>query len=247
MIEKYLDGNMDEKEKITFEEKLRNDDQLRKDVMFHAEVNESISDIDKDRLRQKIRKIIEGDTVNQFSATANRQKTTRLFLSRSILIAASLLFLFSIGSILFILNTKTYTPNEIFEYYYQPYTPDVVTRSSGVDDMLNPALDVYLKGEYENATERFNDLLTANPDDSMALFYAAIAYIETGEYQKAIDHFKYIINNEYYPYFYHAQWYLGLTYLKLEETDKALHQFNTIIDQNKYYADRASDVLSRLN
>lgn len=246
MIEKYLDGEMEDQEKKAFEKKLGEDAELRKELLLHADINESISDDKKELLRQKLRNIIDGRIHDKPNSRHNQSLTTRIFLSRSVLIAASVLFIFSIGSILFILNTKKYTPNEVFDYYYQPYNPDVVTRSSKDINAINPALNAYLNGEYDKAADQFKDILVANPDDSMALFYAGIAFMETGEYPKAINHFRYILYNEYYPYYYHAQWYLGMTYLKLEETDKAIDVFHQVTEQNKYYAEQAKNILTKL-
>lgn len=246
MIENYLDGEMDDQEKKSFEKKLGDDAELRKELLLHADINESISDDKKELLRQKLRNIIDGCINNESNSRHKQPLTTRIFLSRSILIAASVLFIFSIGSILFILNTKKYTPNEVFEYYYQPYNPDVVTRSSKEISAVNPALSAYLNGKYDQAADQFKDILVANPDDSMALFYSGIAFIETGEYPRAIDHLRDILNREYYPYYYHAQWYLGMTYLKIEETDKAIDLFHRITEQNKYYAEQAENILTKL-
>jgi len=244
-IEKYLDGKMSSQEEAKFLEQVKNDPNLKEALCLQAEINESIADNQKEDLRHLIRDVMQENSRKIKWQPNNNQKRRRLY-TKTALIAASVLFLISLGGILYLLESKKYSASELYVVYYQPYKPSLTTRDVQINKVDSPALNAYLEGNYALSANLFSEILQDDPENGWAMFYGGLSYLETNQEHQAIANFESIVNSNFYPYYYHAQWYLGMAYLKSGQISDAVETFKNIKQNNKYYSTKAEQLLSKL-
>ena len=245
MIEKYLDGELISEEKNSFENSMKNDDELRDLVNLHSEVNKSILESDIHNFRNLLH-----DIYAKFSETrkftSKEKDSGKNFIWHKISIAAALILIIGLGSTYFFKHRLT-TPYELYSRFYSPYQADVSIRSAGqTQNGLILAIQLYQKKDYNTAFEILGNLLSNNKNNPAIRFYYGITAMELNRYETAIYQMNELINNNGQPYSIHAEWYLGLCYLKLNDKNKARHYFKKIVEDNSYYSSRAREILKKL-
>jgi len=95
---------------------------------------------------------------------------------------------------------------------------------------------LYADKKNKLAIDYFNNALNIEPSNTEVSYLLAMFYQETGEYDKAIQIYNAILDNN--PEFYFALYnigYINLVYLK--EFEQAIEYFTKVIDINSKYAD----------
>ncbi len=88
-------------------------------------------------------------------------------------------------------------------------------------------------GNYYEATDVFNNILTLNPDYDLAYFYNAYNYYEIDYYQDAIN--NYLTYLDYVPDDYAAHYNLGISYIEQYQYDIAILEFNEALKYKPDY------------
>jgi len=113
----------------------------------------------------------------------------------------------------------------------------------------NRASIYFEKGKYAQALADFNKIMELNPNDPHRRSYAVEigeAYLNTGNYDKAIEEFTNIINHpEDYDY-YRATYGRGLAYAKKGDREKAIKDLKTVTGLYSIYDTDARDALREL-
>ena len=104
---------------------------------------------------------------------------------------------------------------------------------------LNEAFAYYKIKDYNNALSYFNSL----ENQITARFYSGICYIELENYDKAIESFEFVIEDNDNLFIEQADWYLGLIYLMDNQKSEAIMQFEKISASDSYYVKQANDIL----
>ena len=255
LIEKYLDGTLKGNKLKDFEKNMNNSDELKKLVIIHKEVNESIECEDVIRFRNKLDYIYslfrksENHKEKDSVIGLRQQNKVGLFVKYRLLIAASISLFIIIGALFFyMLKAKEYTNDELFSMYYQPYTHDISRGSdSHILSDLESAIILYDNFNYQQAHKEFSFINEQYDENYLAKFYYGLTCIEMEEFDKAIQQFENILENWESPFVYHAEWYLLLCYLKNNNKEKALILLQTIEQGNKYYKKRAEEILHELS
>lgn len=155
--------------------------------------------------------------------------------------AISFISLIIITSVVLI-DSNRYSSKKVFEKYYTH--DDIVGITRGYNSPLIDAIIKFDKGDYQGASELFNNILNNDTSNMAIFYYYGIANIETQNYKQAIKSFQEIIDNNNNLYIEYAQWYLSLIYLITNEKNKACYQINEIVaDTNHYYNKMAMDLL----
>lgn len=135
----------------------------------------------------------------------------------------------------------------LFADYYQPYENDIsLTRRSGEGDLalngdLKVALGAYAQGDYEASIADFEKALQAEPANDAARFFAAQAYLKTGDLEKAVDYFSIVDANEG-TYARKAEWYAILTTLKLGDREAASQLLDEFLQSSGYKSAEAQQL-----
>lgn len=239
--QKYLDGKLEGKELESFESDLSNNQDLVDELNLIKEIDESLSDIELYNFEIKVKK-----GINEYMKenSTSQKKIIRLFYNKYS-IAASIIFL--IGFISFIVSYNQIPGNnQYFAQYYQKYENDIIKRSdTSSEDLYVLAIENYNNGEYEKSIMLFQQNIIEGNNSNASNFYSGLCYMELYQYQKALSCFSETnITNNLIKI--HSQWYTALSYLKLNKIEKAKNLLKVIIEDNKYYKEKAAELLQKL-
>jgi tetratricopeptide (TPR) repeat protein len=240
LISKYLEGELDAITSIRFEEDLKNDPNLRRELELYREVDKALADNEVMDLRMQLQKMHL-----QLSPEMNKPSKPNLKKVSAIAIAASLALLLGLSAINFFWYGSS---QKLLEKYYQPYEMTATTRSGNSipDHTLRDALELYQNQQYKEAVELFEKVLATDANQMGTQFYAGISYFEIAEYQKAGKSFSRVIDHNDNLYIEQAKWYLGFCYLKTEDKKRAIIQFAEIANSDSYYSEKAKTILKKL-
>lgn len=241
IIDKYLNGEMNDQELKRFEHLLSSDVEVQEELELHQAIGDAIMEDDIMSFRDTMQMIYAEDKkVKRQPAGFSRKK---LFYA-----AATIALLLAIGGIVKQLTQPDYDNHQIFDKFYQPYEVTVTYRSGNTetDRMLLNALQKYEDGNYEQALVLFEQLLEKRKDDMSINLYSGISYIEVAKYQKATQSFQTIITDNNNLFIEQAEWYLAMCYLKTEDNKKAKELLDELIKKESYYKEMAEKIKDEL-
>jgi tetratricopeptide (TPR) repeat protein len=242
VIEKYIDGELEGKELLDFEQLLSTNPDIKSDYELSMEINNSIAEDDVMDLRETLDYMYkEEKAVQRIPTIFTRRKFYYAAASAALLIAA--------GGVATRLLNPSMDSESVFEKYYQPYEVTVTYRSGNteVDRLLLNALEFYEEKDYDQALVLFEEILQNRKKDMAISLYSGISYMEEEKYQKATTSFNHIISDNDNLFIEQAKWYLSMCYLKTEKTDKAKEVLHQIIDEESYYKEQALKVLKDID
>ena len=232
IIEDFLDGKLNENE-IREMIKLKNSDNtFSKEFDLRKEINETLLDKDLQDLRSKLDH--QTKRSSKFYPFGNIGKSWHFA-------AASFALLIASGGLWYILSNGPMSTDKLVSKYYKPDNPMKQVRSAEVSssDILQDAFNFYKQNDYENALLYFSEL----DNQITAKFYSGICYIELNDYDKAINSFEFVVNDDDNLFIEQAEWYLGLIYLMNNQKDQAIKQLSNIANGQSHYAPKAKEVL----
>jgi tetratricopeptide (TPR) repeat protein len=238
IIENYLEGSLDQGERHEFEEMLISEKHMAEEIQLHKELNDAIKDDELYLFREKVGEVIRDNSKKTIFLTTLSRKFIKYPVAASIvlLIAISLWQILSFDS-----------PQKLFSTYYEPYLPDISTRSvSTSGDKIQLSCLSYQEGDYEKSFELLQAYLAKNPDNQSASFYLSLSAIELAKYDLAITELKKIENDATSPFAIHAQWYLAMVYLKTNNAADARKNLMQLLKVDNYYSGKAKKILKKL-
>jgi len=170
-----------------------------------------------------------------------------VFRLKKVLIAASIGLLITIAGTLYFIIDKSYTSEELYSQYYEPFYPDIELRGEDSNEIVySEAIEKYYCGEYAEAIRLFNSVIQHDSQNAQAQIFLGNALMNEENLVDAIKVFEKIIHKDDNIYVTYADWYLGLCYLKNEEAENARVLFEKIVEQNSYWKQQASDILREM-
>jgi tetratricopeptide (TPR) repeat protein len=161
-------------------------------------------------------------------------------------IAAGILLLIGIISLLILRDRIFPGDEELFNNYYTPYQHSFSTRSSFDENRQNliEGIVLYDKGHYNQALKTLNEV-----EDSTCIcleikIIKAVCYIELEEYQQALGVLETVDRNSLL--YYTSLWYKGLCYVKIKEDRKAFSVFKEISSVDPYYKKKSRSLIRYL-
>ena len=260
-IERYLLNEMTSEDAQGFLKQIENDPKLEEEVEMVAliigatrQVGQKNDMTDIELMRQASLSEIEELTGRKGTTAAdNTEKTPILSIRTAIWALSGIAAIFL--AILFVnINKQNNNINQLYSSYYKPLPlPEEVeptrggTEFSSADDQLfRDGLDLYNQEKYAEALTKFNQI-NEGAQRSVSVF-SAISLIETGKAKQAIRLLKSAISDygEGWEYYQDAQWYLAWAYLKNKQVKDAEEVLQQVIDNNRFYAEKASKLLQDL-
>ena len=230
LIQKYLQGKLNEAEEQLFQEYMENDPTFANEIPFHEDLNYAFAKADYDQTKAQLQSFYKEE----------KQSVWRKWS-----IAASVIVLLGLGSLWYV-NSSDTTQN-LYAQYFEPYknTVQPIVRGETTKNMKILAFTAYDDGAYEKAIGFFDDLLASNPDPVIA-FYKANAQMKIGKTNAAIETLKSRIQKTDTIYG-EAQWYLALGYLKLEDAENAKKSLKEFLETNtRFKREAARELLKAL-
>ena len=141
--------------------------------------------------------------------------------------------------------------DELFAQFYSTYQNDIPLnlRSVEGEQLLHPSFEKALKnysaGNFAASLPQFEDVLKAEPDNDAAKFFAGMACLETGQWEKA-DAFFESARNSSGSYSSKAAWYQALSCLKLDKKEEAKPLLNELLKNGGFRKQEAKNLLQKL-
>ncbi len=176
------------------------------------------------------------NTSNHKEKSGNR----KLFYS----IAATIIFLLSIGAILYFMNVAKPGVQQLFADYYKPY-PNVITVKGSNDKLLSAGMYYYDIAKYDSAIMFYDKILEDSAQNSEVLFYKGICLLATDKPDEATGIFNEITQDNKSLFKDQAKWYLALAYLKTGNSVKAKEVLSNISKGSSNY-EKAKKLLRQL-
>jgi len=219
-IERYLTASMKQEEQSVFEESLKTDDRLSKQV---EEVRLLLQAVEEQSLRNKLddfhKEIAPEPGVIKSIGSAQQPA----FAYKKYAIAASLALLIGLGAWL-ILAQKSEN-EKLFAQHFNP-DPGLITLMGTTSnyEFFRGMVD-YKQGKYELAIARWNPLIDQKPKNDTLNYYLGVSYLAQGESEKAINFLSIAVHQSNSVFIHYAYYYLGLVYLKDGYSEKAINSF----------------------
>ncbi len=236
VIEQYLLGKLEPKQRILFEKELDKDAQLQQHLLEQKKwfrVAENVGDV---YWKNKIKALSQKVQVEEEPPTQSRI----VILKRILAVAAVILF--CIIGYLYLFSEKK-TPQLLADQYFEPYTLEL---SRGDDKSIGNSFKqgrVYYNAQkFENALPFFEAIKTK---DKQAQLAYGISLFETGQFESALKEFS-DLSKKSTKYKNSALWYQALVYLKLSAIDQAKSLLQILSDGNSAYAPKAKKILTQL-
>jgi tetratricopeptide (TPR) repeat protein len=245
LVHRYLERELTEAERRDFELRLQQDSALKSMMIEHKQL---IYGIRYSHLQQKIQqlKALEGTIAHAELPKEAKQRWLVPSWKRVAAIAASVVLVISVFVYFF---TGKQTPEELYALHFEAYPnvfePVVRDGTLPAATARAQAFAAYEEGNYAVAVSIFKDLLKKK-EEAGILMLLGNSYLELGNTQEARNQFIKLINN-YQEFDEQAKWYLGLSYLKDGDSKKAELILKELSNSEYNYAERAKDVLKKID
>ncbi|OEK07795.1 hypothetical protein A8C32_15010 [Flavivirga aquatica] len=267
-IDDYLRGVMGKNDILLFEEKMKSNDLLKKEVAINKLLKSAISndiereinpdiyekeEVSKIKLYRnssefiEAKKTIEESAKQYFERTDPKQKTikNKLVYYASIVAAVLLIFL-----------TIRFTGNQEPQNLYNDYKdwdalPSLIVQGH-TNLLLSKGELLFEDQKYDDAISIFIQFLEQQKNlgnfktHPYVVSYTGISHLELGNYQEALKYFDQLEQSSTIDYS-RAYWYKALLYIKKSNTPKAKEQLMLILkDEKNYNYSKAKKVLKKL-
>lgn len=103
-------------------------------------------------------------------------------------------------------------------------------------DYLRKSMEVFAKGNYKNALNRYIIILEQYPEDMNAFFYGGLCYYNLGNFNKALEFFDQVLIIDLNAFKEESTWYKAKTLIKLSRKNEAKLLLDEIIATGGFYA-----------
>lgn len=218
---RYIDGEMNDSEKVEFEKRMGSDEELKQEVsnmqlarqaVHRYGVKEKVAGIHTQMMKE-----LEGETpVKPISSV-------RRIVRYTVAVAASVLLIFVLVEGY---QFYTLTPGKL---YAENYTAYELTTTRGDVDTSTAIENAYREKKYGEVINLHRNSVLSIKD----VFLTGMSYLETKDYAKAISSFQIVIaevKDDKTTLKDAAEYYLSLAYLQNRDYDLAIELMNTIIN-----------------
>lgn len=232
LIDKYLAGGMNEKERRDFERELSASPELQKMVNDTKLIRKAVIAVERERILNKIQKVAEEFRDNTNEEVKVPAGKIRKLLIRKWSIAASILIVVSLGIVTLLKDSHTSYLSD-----YTPFTgyqeiPIARSRGDNSPQKLNDAWELYNSGQYDKSLQIVNNAILSEDFIAQFSFLKGLCLIEEKKYEEAIESLSLAANSSFRNT-EDAKWYLGLTYLEVGNKEDAKKVLLQIIKPNE--------------
>lgn len=237
-MENYLNGRMTTEEQQSFEREMSTNQELREEVEVHRRL---VSSIETESVRQMLEQIHEENFAEEAAPVVPMHSHSRYF---PLAIAASVALLILAGWWVF--NWRSSQPEALYAAYFSPDEGLPTTLGYADNAQFAEGMVSYKLGEYTEALEYWQPLLSADPDNDTLSYYSGLAFLANDQPEQAMQYLNLIVENEASAYQMDARWYLALAYLKNEQPAKAQALLQTLAAKDSPYREESQEILEKL-
>jgi len=263
LIERYLLGELGEKEAEIIDQRIKTDKKFAEEVNFMKDIIGASKKEGRNQLKERL-KTVEKDVVNGIEDAVDEEmgmkaggkgKTSFLVIDKWMYYAAAMAAVIVAGVFILIPDN---TNKQLYGEFFQPYPNEIVpyTRGQQVPEKFEhlnaleynsivQAMKYYERDNYTEALKLFEANVEQSEKNAGLILYKSICQLETGKEEQAIENFKFILALTNPPLEKQAEWYLALAYLKTNQTSKANKLLEKIRDEKGHpYAGKAEELLT---
>lgn len=111
---------------------------------------------------------------------------------------------------------------------------------------LGDAMQKFSENNFKEALQDYRVVLEQYPEDQNALFYGGLCYYNLGKADKAIQFFKQVERSYINTFYEEAKWYKALSYEQQNDIGNLKFVLNDIIEEEGFYAKKATQKLSSI-
>lgn len=224
-IEQYILQQMSAEEAAAFAKQLNTDMALRQKLHTVKLLATGIGEAELEKKLDEFHNRLFPIKKNRF------QIPPKAFILKKWLVAASVIIIVGLGSLL-LLNQDT-KEEKLFAAYFQPDPGLISPMGASENYLFHRAMVDYKVGDYQAALKIWENLLTTKPANDTLNYFVASAWLIQDNEEKAIHHFKKVIDNQSSRFRNDALWYTGLALLKLNRKNEALGFIERAEHENK--------------
>jgi len=143
--------------------------------------------------------------------------------------------LVGLASILYTVLQKPST-DALFSRYFEPYPNTVpLMRGESPSGRLEWAMTEYEAADYAAALSMLQEIITSDPENTTAHFYAGVSCLCIDQPKQAIGYFQRTSQGSTDEFQEQTRWYTGLSYLRGRQLDRAEAIFREIISYDHHY------------
>lgn len=251
-IEQYLNGSLPANERLAFENELRQDPALARELTLHRQLQEAILREAPDSLMAQAL----GNAANTFftdellpvpepEKVAQKARNVPFWYWMAASISLALL----VGGGAYFLNSRpSVSPQALYASNFSTYEAPVLFRSGEKEEvsMLKAAFVEYNRKEYRTAADLFAKTLQEKPGLIVPQFYIGQCELALKQPEKAIPSFGKVIAHGDNAYVMQAKWYLALAYLATGKQTQAIPLLRELSQQNSAFSEQANRILEEL-
>lgn len=242
LIEKYLNGELNEEEIKNFKTRLNEDAAFSEEYTLQKSMNIFL---EKDRNQPSLKSKLETIGGDFFKEEKNEEKPKVIPISRNKNRNRWLVGLIATAAIAVLLVMfNPFQPQDLYQQYASHQSISLTEKSSGSDAGTN-AEQAFNQKNYALAFENLTIYLQENPDDQKAQLALGISALESGKTEEAISIFT-KINVGSSALKNYGTWYLALSYLKQKDFEKTKTFLNQIPSSEKKLFEKAQSLLKDL-
>jgi tetratricopeptide (TPR) repeat protein len=234
-IEQYLDQELSISEVEKFENMLKSNKQLLRELTLHKAIRKALAENDVINLRQNLRKI------------AARNKLKTLPVKKKVLYAISASTIIMMLILVFIL-TQRETSEKVYAEYYRKYESGISFRGEdrGEGSTFKLAILRYNESQYEESIKLLNQISINDNNYIAARYFIGLSCIEQNKHKAAILYFNEVMKNSKSIFYDNAAWYCAMCYLKNNNKTEAIIVLKRINNENSLYKNQAEEIINRL-
>jgi len=243
MIDRYLEGEMNEAERMAFEAQMQEDPDLKNTVELYRDVNQTL----KTKLHPGEKESALRNTVSEmrgdfFSEETIEDRPTvkvvRFNRSRWIAAVAAVF----IGVVMFV--WAPWKTQDLYQQYADIQMPTFVERGTPTNVLLSRATAAFNDKKFAEAIPDFEELLKNDPKNSFVQLYYAIALLESGKTDRSRQQLTELYNGTSL-FKYDAAYYMAMSYLKEKNNSASKDWLNKIPADAGLY-EKAQGLLKKL-
>lgn len=243
LIEKYLNGELNEEEIKKFQTRLKEDSTFSEEYTLQKSMNIYL---EKDRNQPTLESKLDSLGSDFFKEEKKEEKDKVIPISRNKNRTRWLIGLIATAAIAALLVMFNPFQGEDLYQQYATHQPISLTEKSTGNDIATNAETAFNQKKYSLAYEKLTIYLQENPEDQKAQLSLGISALEIGKTEEAISIFK-KINTGSSALKNYGTWYLALSYLKQNDFKNAKFFLNQIPNSEKVLFDKAQKLHEDLN
>lgn len=232
-IDRYLREEMSDEEKVAFERKLGNDQNLKTELKLQESINSVLARNDKTNLKAELMDI--GREVDNENNPKGRSVKLYWYAAACVAIISLLVFSQLIRS--------ERSGQEIFDSYFEQYPVEEQTRGVSKEDK-EQFWQFYLEDDYQSALSILQMDRAQDPDNKQLIIYIANCHIRLNQPDKAINILREIGKQS--EFYHDALWFSSFAYLQKGDDSAFEKGMSELANSNSIYTKKAAEIKSSL-